>query len=380
MRYFLGGLGVIASAAFIGVSALMNWRFGYGLGLTDFDAQLYGAASIAGDVFKIIAAFLIFYYWQARSWVKLSASLVVGAIAVTYSLASSVGFSSQNRVAATGEKAALVSNYQSNKAEIKRLEARRDSLPKHRPEGVVKFEIERTKLNRRWDATTGCTDVTASASRSYCQGLAQMRAELASATASRDLTVKIDDLKEKNKKADGQTVAGQDDPQAAMIASTANLKIETVKLALMWMIIGLVEVGSTLGLWLTWGWVAAPVPRRETPPQQATEPHEGASNDNVVQLPAGSKLASTSGITSLLTPTDKEIFESWFRDNITRSVDARVKATDLCDRFNKDTGRSVKRHVFGRFMHGALDAGYIKNDSVGTVYNVSVSGRLVNAA
>lgn len=374
MRYFLGGLGVIASAAFIGVSALMNWRFGYGLGLTDFDAQLYGAASIAGDVFKIIAAFLIFYYWQARSWVKLSASLVVGAIAVTYSLASSVGFSSQNRVAATGEKLALVSNYQSNKAEIKRLEARRDSLPKHRPEGVVKFEIERAKLNRRWGATAGCTDVTASASRSYCQGLAAMRAELASATASRDLTVKIDDLKEKNKKADGQTVSGQDDPQAAMIASTANLKIETVKLALMWMIIGLVEVGSTLGLWLTWGWLAAPVPRRETPPQQATQTPEGASNDNVVQIADVSKKTYT-GIHEALKP-----FKAWFHENYQADKKSSITASDMCKQFTTETGVEIDAATFGKCIRRVLSDDEIWRDRGNVRYGVKRKGRLINAA
>lgn len=380
MKYLWGSGGLIAAGALIAVSAAMNWRFGFSLGRTEFDGLVYGGASVAADALKMLMPFIIVYYWRKKAIMALGASCLLAAVCVCYSLVSSLGFSSTNRITTIGEKTAAVNAYQDSRFELDRLKKVRGELPKHRPEGAVKFEIERAKLNRRWAVTSSCTDATTPASRRFCQGVSEMRAELAVASRARDLDGQITALRGKINSADGQTTAGAADPQAAFLSKITSVDVEYVGLALIALVTLMVEAGSTFGVWLFCGLMARDVGEVGTPPQQATQTPEGASNDNVVQLPAGSKLASTSGITSLLTPTDKEIFESWFRDNITRSVDARVKATDLCDRFNKDTGRSVKRHVFGRFMHGALDAEYIKNDSVGTVYNVSVSGRLINAA
>ena len=47
MRHVLGIAGVAAAAVLLIVSAAMNWRFGYTLGKSDFESQLYGAASAA---------------------------------------------------------------------------------------------------------------------------------------------------------------------------------------------------------------------------------------------------------------------------------------------------------------------------------------------
>jgi hypothetical protein len=47
MRHALGVLGVLAAGVLLAVSCAMNWRFGFSLGRTEFDGQIYGAASAA---------------------------------------------------------------------------------------------------------------------------------------------------------------------------------------------------------------------------------------------------------------------------------------------------------------------------------------------
>ncbi len=60
MRHALGAIGVLAAGVLLAVSAAMNWRFGYQLGVSEFDSILYGSASTAADFLKALVPFLIF--------------------------------------------------------------------------------------------------------------------------------------------------------------------------------------------------------------------------------------------------------------------------------------------------------------------------------
>ncbi len=46
----------------------MNWQFGYGLGRSEFDGQLLGAASAAADCFKALVPFFLFAAIRNRMW------------------------------------------------------------------------------------------------------------------------------------------------------------------------------------------------------------------------------------------------------------------------------------------------------------------------
>ena len=46
-RHALGVLGVVAAGILLAVSAAMNYRFGFSLGKTALDGQIYGMASAA---------------------------------------------------------------------------------------------------------------------------------------------------------------------------------------------------------------------------------------------------------------------------------------------------------------------------------------------
>ena len=75
MRHLLGIFGFLAATALVIVSAAMNWRFGFGLGQTEFDGHVYGLASVAADCLKAIAPFLIIYAWKTQNGRKRSLAL-----------------------------------------------------------------------------------------------------------------------------------------------------------------------------------------------------------------------------------------------------------------------------------------------------------------
>ena len=52
MRHVLGTAGVAAAGVLLLVSACTNWRFGYSLGKSEFESDLYGAASAAAWAFE----------------------------------------------------------------------------------------------------------------------------------------------------------------------------------------------------------------------------------------------------------------------------------------------------------------------------------------
>ena len=67
-RHALGVLGVIAAGILLVVSAAMNYRFGFSLGKTEMDGQIYGAASAAADCFKALIPFFLFAAIRNRMW------------------------------------------------------------------------------------------------------------------------------------------------------------------------------------------------------------------------------------------------------------------------------------------------------------------------
>ena len=67
-RHALGVLGVVAAGILLAVSAAMNYRFGYSLGKTEMDGQIYGAASAAADCFKALVPFFLFAAIRNRMW------------------------------------------------------------------------------------------------------------------------------------------------------------------------------------------------------------------------------------------------------------------------------------------------------------------------
>jgi hypothetical protein len=255
MRHALGVLGVLAAGVLLAVSAAMNWRFGFSLGRTEFDGQIYGAASAAADCMKALVPFFFFAAIRNRMWSQAAASALVWVVVTAYSLTSALGHAALNRFDTTGHRAATVAAYKDHRADLARAEEQLNWIPQHRPAQTVQAEIDALKSDRAWVWTQGCTEVTGSKGRTYCQNYHALAAELASAEQSIALEARIADIHGKIDGQNGATVMSEADPQAAVLARLADLiapgvKVEDVQTALTVFIALLLEVGSAFGMYI----------------------------------------------------------------------------------------------------------------------------------
>src|SRR5262249_57859008 len=90
-RHTLGVLGVIAAGILLVVSAAMNYRFGFSLGKTALDGQIYGMASAAADCFKALIPFFFFAALRNRMWSQAAAAALVLAGCTGFLLTSALG-------------------------------------------------------------------------------------------------------------------------------------------------------------------------------------------------------------------------------------------------------------------------------------------------
>jgi hypothetical protein len=233
----------------------MNWRFGFSLGRTELDGQIYGAASAAADCMKALVPFFFFAAIRNRMWSQAAASALVWVVVTAYSMTSALGHAALNRFDSAGHRAATVAAYKDHRVDLARAEEQLTWIPQHRPAQTVQAEIDALKSDRAWVWTQGCTDVTGSKGRTYCQNYHALAAELASAEQSIALEARIADIHGKIDGQNGATVMSEADPQAAVLAKLAaliapNVKVEDVQTALTVFIALLLEVGSAFGMYI----------------------------------------------------------------------------------------------------------------------------------
>ena len=255
MRHALGVLGVLAAGVLLAVSAAMNWRFGFSLGRTELDGQIYGAASAAADCMKALVPFFFFAAIRNRMWSQAAASALVWVVVTAYSLTSALGHAALNRFDTAGHRAATVAAYKDHRADLARAEEQLTWIPQHRPAQTVQAEIDSLKSDRAWVWSKECTEVTGNKGRTYCQNYHALAAELASAEQSIALEARVADIQAKIGEQNGATVMSEADPQAAVLAKLAaliapNVKVEDVQTALTVFIALLLEVGSAFGMYI----------------------------------------------------------------------------------------------------------------------------------
>jgi hypothetical protein len=249
MRHVLGIAGVTAAAVLLLVSAAMNWRFGYTLGKSEFESQLYGGASAAADCFKALLPFFIFAALRNRSYSQALGGALLFVVCFSYSLTSSLGFAALNRADITGLRVLKVETHADLRADLERSREELKSLPARRPVGTVAGEIEAFKQNGRWLSSAGCADATAVKSMSYCEGFFKLKAELAIAEQSDKLEGKISQLTSRVSELDSAAAAKATDPQSQMLASLTGRSTEEIQLGLTLLIALLVELGASLGFY-----------------------------------------------------------------------------------------------------------------------------------
>ena len=244
----------------------MNYRFGFSLGKTPADGQIYGAASAAADCFKALVPFFFFAAWRNRMWSQAFAAALVWVVVTGYSMTSALGHAALNRLDITGQRTVASANYKDMRADSKRAQDQLAWIPAHRPAETVASELNVHKAQRQWLLTRECTEVTGKTAREYCQQFHKLSAELASGREAKKLEARISEIGSKLATAGTATVLAEADPQATVLARVTGLELEQVQTALALFVALLIEIGSGFGMYVAFAyWRTHPLPaRRET--------------------------------------------------------------------------------------------------------------------
>ena len=253
-RHALGVLGVVAAGILLVVSAAMNYRFGFSLGKTALDGQIYGAASAAADCFKALVPFFLFAAIRNRMWSQAFAAALVWTVVTSYSMTSALGHAALNRLDTTGQRAVEAANYKDMRADSKRAQDQLTWIPAHRPAETVAAELNVIKAQRYWIVTKDCTEVSGKNAREFCQQFHKLNAELASAQQSQKLESRISDIGAKLAKTAGGTVMAEADPQASVLAKITGLEVDKVQTALTIFVALLIEIGSAFGMYVAFAY------------------------------------------------------------------------------------------------------------------------------
>jgi hypothetical protein len=291
MRHALGLMGVMAATVLLAVSAAINWQFGYNLGQTEMDKQIYGAASAAADCFKALVPFFFFAAVRNRMWSQAAASAVVWVVVTTYSLASAVGHTAQIRDFNSGQRTVASVNYSGLRADLKAAQDQLNWVPQHRPAVSVQADIDSNKLNKYWGWTDSCAKPVDDSGRKFCQKYQALQSELGSANQAGKLVASIKEINAKLAQATGVSAMSEADPQAAVLTKLVSkiapsVKVEDVQTALTLMVAVLLEIGSGFGMYVafaSWRINDRPAPRL---PMSAALPVSASAHSAPILAPA----------------------------------------------------------------------------------------------
>jgi hypothetical protein len=354
MRHVLGIMGVVAAGILLAVSAAMNYRFGFSLGKSAIDGQIYGLASAAADCFKALVPFFFFAALRNKMWSQALAAALVWTVVTGYSMTSALGHAALNRLDTSGKRAVEAATYADLRADSKRAQEQLGWIPQHRPAETVHSELNGLKGQRAWTTTSGCTDVTGRSNREFCQQFHKLTAELASAVEAQKLEARIAEIGERLAKTTGGTVLAEADPQASVLAKLLGLHVDIVQTALTLFVALLIEIGSGFGMYVAfahWRLHDQPASRARAPtpvvaaaetarPEaaRAVEPvaeHEPQAEEEVVpeEVPPVRRFGANDnkvGAKPLLPDSD---VERYYRERIVASGGSSLTSQDLYESY-----------------------------------------------
>jgi hypothetical protein len=259
-------MGVVAAGILLAVSAAMNYRFGFSLGKTAVDGQIYGLASAAADCFKALVPFFFFAALRNRMWSQALAAALVWTVVTGYSMTSALGHAALNRLDTSGKRAVEAANYADLRADSKRAQEQLGWVPQHRPADTVQSEINGLKGQRAWTITAGCSDITGKSNREFCQQFHKLTAEHASALEAQKLETRIAEIGTRLATTAGGTALAEADPQASVLAKLSGLNVEMVQTALTLFVALLIEIGSGFGMYVAFAhWRVHETPETRAP-------------------------------------------------------------------------------------------------------------------
>jgi hypothetical protein len=354
-------VGGTAVAAFIAVSTVMAFRFGWTLGSTAYDQWLYATVGASADAVKAFLPLLITAAWSASQYLRCLAATALFTVVTAFSLTSSFGLAALQRADKLSVHAAMATTYHDRRAELDRLIAER-----------AKINARPVAENAETLAQEAISQADASA-RSECakrgpecrklEGISrQKRDELASIvtakaalTAAADLDHRIEAARASLSMVDEHEAHREADPQAAALARLTGQSEDGMRTALHLLIALLIELGSGMGTYIVFGrrteddvvtvsdppvTPQVPVPDRPTSPLEAIDP----------PAPTKSAKGSANGGADDVVPPD--VIERFVAEQVRSVEGGRIAGADLFSAYTEWCQRQgldpVTSTAFGR--------------------------------
>ena len=283
------------------ISMRVNFLFSYSLGQTPERAEVFGWVSVISDLWKALGLIIVVVLFrEKRQWAATAASVIWGAC-LLYSVTSAVGAAIEDRSSRTGNREAIVMNYDEFAADVKRLEEKRNGLRAHRSAPIVEAAISALFMHtiesyRRTSSTVG--EVSANCQHAdqrttdVCAEVAKLREELAAAKEENELNREIAKLKGEARDLRERGAIKSSDPQAELLSSVTGgwLSPRDVGRALALLLGMTIEFVSAFGPTVLLSYAEATERRDEVPAESAglvidylSERIEAASSTETVQ-------------------------------------------------------------------------------------------------
>lgn len=253
MRFLVVMVSAGAALTLIGASGLMNWVFMTSLGKSELERHILGAVSVAVSALIALFPTLLLWAWRERRIAYLILGVPVFLAFAAFSLSSAVGFAAKNRGGLSDDRARATARLVEVKREITDAEAKLKAYGQTRPLAVVQAALRGLEQDWRWQSSKFCQEATADASRAFCKGYFEQKAEAAKASEIATLETRLDGLKTDARHLEEQGAGREADNQAAVLAGFLGLPAEKVEHGLMLFLAVLVEVGAALGLYFATG-------------------------------------------------------------------------------------------------------------------------------
>ncbi len=242
----------LAALLFVALSATVNALFLSSLGRTPVEISLLAALSIAADVAKAGLPVVVVRAIVARAWGHLMAATLMLAMVVALSLASGIGFAALTRSGANSARETRAEQIATVRRDLLVTDRHLQRMPETRAIAIVDAMLEGLRIDRRWVATKGCTEVSTTQGRLFCTEVTIVNSERAQAAEHAKFESIRNALRDKLVTlSDGG--AGEADPQSSAIGAVLGVDGATPRRVLSVFLAIVIETGSVLLVFLTLG-------------------------------------------------------------------------------------------------------------------------------
>ena len=250
MKYLMSGIGVLLALGFMAVTAVINWRYGELLGRELMDQRIYAATSMLGDISKAVVPFFIWWAVKNKRGGVAVAGAMVWLLASGYSLTSLLGFAEFNRASTSGTISAKSTDYRDLRTELERKQKERAAFGTFEPASVVESKLAALQQDKRWLSSQQCKDATTATSREFCASYNTMSAGKSKALEAVRLDGEIDALRQKVGALAGSARIEEGDAQASALGRLSGWQLLNVQTGLSVWFVVMLELGSSLGLFI----------------------------------------------------------------------------------------------------------------------------------